>query len=154
MKALAKRVPVDHRTDIYSLGVTLYELLALEPAFNGRDRQELLRQNALEEARPLRRIRRSIPPELETIVGKAIPRVDAYERLSGAAIYPLDVLLPDMLYAATLRCPHAHALVKKVDLAKAGQMPGVRAVITGATPGCDVPWHGSRAGALSKLYRS
>lgn len=73
-QALAKRVPVDHRTDIYSLGVTLYELLALEPAFNGRDRQELLRQIALEEARPLRRVRRSIPQELETIVGKAMAK--------------------------------------------------------------------------------
>lgn len=73
-QALAKRVPVDHRTDIYSLGVTLYELLALEPAFNGRDRQELLRQIALEEARPLRRVRRNIPQELETIVGKAMAK--------------------------------------------------------------------------------
>jgi len=73
-QALAKRVPVDHRTDIYSLGVTLYELLALEPAYNGRDRQELLRQIALEEVRPLRRVRRSIPQELETIVGKAMSK--------------------------------------------------------------------------------
>jgi len=42
-QALAKRVVVDHRTDIYSLGLTLYELLALRPAFEGSDRQELLR---------------------------------------------------------------------------------------------------------------
>ena len=76
-----------------------------------------------------------------TIVGKAIPRVDAYERLSGAAIYPLDVLLPDMLYAATLRCPHAHALVKKVDLTKARQMPGVRAVLSDADPEARLPWY-------------
>jgi serine/threonine protein kinase len=37
-QALAKRVVVDHRTDIYSLGTTLYELLGLQPAFTGEDR--------------------------------------------------------------------------------------------------------------------
>ena len=37
-----------------------------------------------------------------------------------------------MLYAATLRCPHAHARVVKVDLAKAREMPGVRAVLSDA----------------------
>ena len=53
----AKRVVIDCRTDVYSLGMTLYELLALEPAFGGTDRQELLRQIAFEEPKALRRIR-------------------------------------------------------------------------------------------------
>jgi serine/threonine-protein kinase len=51
-QALAKRVPIDHRTDIYSLGVTLYELFTLEPAYNGKSREEVLRQIAFEEPRP------------------------------------------------------------------------------------------------------
>jgi tetratricopeptide (TPR) repeat protein len=82
-QALAKRVLVDHRTDVYSLGVTLYELLALEPAFNGRDRQEVLRQIAFEEPRPPRRLNSSIPAELETIVLKAIEKNPA-ERYATA----------------------------------------------------------------------
>jgi serine/threonine protein kinase/Flp pilus assembly protein TadD len=73
-QALARRVVIDHRTDVYSLGATLYELLTLEPAFRGGDRQELLRQIAFEEPTPPRRINKAIPAELETIVLKAMKK--------------------------------------------------------------------------------
>jgi eukaryotic-like serine/threonine-protein kinase len=76
-QALANRVMVDHRTDVYSLGATLYELLTLKPLFKGRDRQELLRQIAFEEPRPPRRVNGAIPEELETIVLKAIAKEPA-----------------------------------------------------------------------------
>jgi serine/threonine protein kinase len=73
-QALAQRAVIDHRTDVYSLGATLYELLTLRPVFAGRDRQELLRQIAQEEPRPPRRLERTIPAELETIVLKALEK--------------------------------------------------------------------------------
>jgi serine/threonine protein kinase len=73
-QALAKRVVVDHRTDIYSLGATLYELLVLEPAYGGKDREELLRQIAFEEPKRLRRLDKAIAPELETIVLTAMAK--------------------------------------------------------------------------------
>src|SRR6516165_5421109 len=73
-QALAQRVDVDHRTDIYSLGVTLYELLTLEPVFAGSDRRELLRQIAFEEPRRPRQVNKAVPRELETIVLKALEK--------------------------------------------------------------------------------
>jgi WD40 repeat protein/serine/threonine protein kinase len=73
-QALAKRVAVDARTDVYSLGVTLYELLTLEPAYNGKNREEVLRQIAFEEPRSPRRLNKAIPGELETIVLKAMAK--------------------------------------------------------------------------------
>jgi serine/threonine protein kinase len=73
-QALAKRVPIDHRTDVYSLGTTLYELLTLCPAFGSEDRQELLRQIAFDDPAKPRRLERAIPAELEIIVLKAMEK--------------------------------------------------------------------------------
>ena len=86
------------------------------------------------------------------VVGKPLPRVDAHERVSGTAVYTLDLQLPGMLHAAVLRCPHAHALVKKVDVSKAGTMPGVRAVLTDADPEARIPWHIVRNDPWSRLF--
>ncbi len=79
-QAAGRRVPVDHRTDVYSLGATLYELLTLQPIFPGQDRATLLHQIFHEEPRPPKQIDRTIPIELETIVLKAIAKspVDRY----------------------------------------------------------------------------
>ena len=71
-QALAKRGYLDHRTDIYSLGATLYELVTLRPAIDGQDRQEVLRKIAQDEPTPPRRLNPAIPRELETILLKAM----------------------------------------------------------------------------------
>jgi serine/threonine protein kinase len=73
-QALGRRGLVDHRSDIYSLGVTLYELLMLKPAIEGSDRQEILRRIAFEEPPGLRRHNPAVPRELETIVLKAMAK--------------------------------------------------------------------------------
>jgi eukaryotic-like serine/threonine-protein kinase len=73
-QALGKRLILDHRTDIYSIGSTLYELLTLHPVVDGRDRQEVLRRIAQDEPTPPRRIDRAIPRDLETIFLKSLAR--------------------------------------------------------------------------------
>jgi serine/threonine protein kinase len=73
-QAQASHGLVDHRTDVYSLGVTLYELLTLQSAVEGDDRARLLQKICLEEPVALRRIDKAIPAELETIVLKAIEK--------------------------------------------------------------------------------
>ena len=73
-QALARRGVVDQRTDIYALGATLYELLTLRPAFDGRDHQELLRQIALDEPVRPRRLNPAVHRDLETIVLKAMAK--------------------------------------------------------------------------------
>ncbi len=97
----------------------------------------------------------ALPPWGETrVIGKAIPRIDAYERVSGSAVYPRDIALPGMLHAAIVRCPHAHARVKKVDISGAEKMPGVRAIITGETPEAKIPWYPGNKGPMSWLFDS
>jgi serine/threonine protein kinase/Flp pilus assembly protein TadD len=76
-QALAKHGLVDHRTDVYSLAATLYELLTLRPVFGGNDREELLRQIAFEEPAPPRRLNKAVPAELEVVVLKALDKSPA-----------------------------------------------------------------------------
>jgi hypothetical protein len=73
-QASGRRVLLDHRTDVYSLGATMYELATLEPIFPGRNRQELLYQITHDEPRAPRSIEKSVPVELETIILKAVSK--------------------------------------------------------------------------------
>ncbi|QEL16266.1 serine/threonine protein kinase [Limnoglobus roseus] len=73
-QAMGKRGLVDHRTDVYSLGATLYELLTLRPVFDGKDRHALLHQIAFAEPPPPRAVDPTVPVELETIVLKAVAK--------------------------------------------------------------------------------
>jgi serine/threonine protein kinase/tetratricopeptide (TPR) repeat protein len=78
---------VDARTDVYSLGVTLYELLTLEHAYSGEDRHVVLRKLERDEPVPPRSLNPSVPVDLETIVLAAMSksREDRYQSAQALA---------------------------------------------------------------------
>jgi xanthine dehydrogenase molybdenum-binding subunit len=66
-------------------------------------------------------------------IGRSVARVDALEKVTGRAQYTADLRLPGMCYGVFLRSPHAHARITAIDTGEAERMPGVVAVITGAS---------------------
>src|SRR5262249_39756338 len=76
----------DARADIYALGLTLYELLALRPAYAEPDRTKLIHQVTQEEPPRLRRLNRHVPADLETIVHKAMAREPAQRYTTARAL--------------------------------------------------------------------
>jgi CO/xanthine dehydrogenase Mo-binding subunit len=70
-----------------------------------------------------------IPESDESIKRDMIPRQDAYERVSGKAVFTRDVYLPGMLYAKILISPYAHAKIVKMDTSQAEALMGVRDIV-------------------------
>ncbi len=80
----------DARSDVYSLGLTLYELLAFRPAFDEKERNRLIKQVTTAEPARLDRLNREAPRDLVTIVHKAIER-DRARRYPTAAELEADL---------------------------------------------------------------
>ncbi|MBI2987237.1 MAG: molybdopterin-dependent oxidoreductase [Deltaproteobacteria bacterium] len=66
-----------------------------------------------------------------SIIGRPVPKKDAWLKATGEAKYADDHSLPGMLYGKLLRSPHPHARILHIDTSKAERLPGVRAVATG-----------------------
>ena len=64
------------------------------------------------------------------VVGQSVERLDAKAKATGEAKFTVDYVLPGMVYAKYLRCPHAHARIVSVDISEAQKMPGIAAVVT------------------------
>jgi len=68
-------------------------------------------------------------------VGKNIFKVDAQDKVTGKAIYPDDIYFDDMLFIKIKRATHPHAYLRRIDISKAQELPGVVRIVTAA----DIP---------------
>jgi CO/xanthine dehydrogenase Mo-binding subunit len=73
------------------------------------------------------------------VIGKSLPRVDAFDRVTGKATYTDDIKLHNMLYGKVLGSPYAHAKILNIDKSRAEKLSGVKAIIT-AFDVPDVRW--------------
>ncbi len=89
-QTLAKRVAIDHRADIFALGVILYELLTLKRPFDGKNLQQIVYEICFKEPVPPQKRNPKVPRDLATICGKALEK-DPQNRYQTAAEFEADL---------------------------------------------------------------
>lgn len=80
------------------------------------------------------------------VIGARPIRHDGVDKVTGRALYGADVQLPGLLHGKVLRSPHAHARIRRIDVSRAAQLPGVKAIVTAA----DMPDVGEKIQALGE----
>jgi tetratricopeptide (TPR) repeat protein/tRNA A-37 threonylcarbamoyl transferase component Bud32 len=89
-QARRRKIPIDHRTDVYSLGATMYEAVAGRPPFRGKDHQDTLSQIIERDPAEPRKLNPRLPRDLETIILKCL-RKDAADRYGTAEALEQDL---------------------------------------------------------------
>lgn len=89
------------------------------------------------------------PMEKRKMIGKATKRLDGPMKSTGRAKYATDLNQKDLLHAALLTSPHAHARVVSVDTSAAEKIPGVTAVRVLSGPGTEIQWQGTEIAAVA-----
>jgi CO/xanthine dehydrogenase Mo-binding subunit len=70
-------------------------------------------------------------------IGQSVPRIDAKAKVKGEAVFASDMEMPGQAYMKMLMAHRAHAIVRRVDTAKAEALPGVLAVLTAQDVPCN-----------------
>jgi len=65
------------------------------------------------------------------VIGQSLPRVEGTGKVTGSCLYSADVIRPGALWAGFVRSPYPHAKVLNIDVSRARQLPGVKAIVTG-----------------------
>ena len=148
----AGRIPVDHRTDIYSLGATLYELLTLQPPFAAERRDQLLAQVLQKDPTPPRKVNGKVPADLDTICLKAMDK-DPERRYQTAGQMAEDLRRYVNRFAILARRAGPFAQLQKWAMrnpALAGALAGVL-VLVGVAAGLAYRSHLRERGHLQDL---
>jgi xanthine dehydrogenase YagR molybdenum-binding subunit len=88
-------------------------------------------------------------PENRRILGTRVTRLDGPAKSTGRAKYSYDINRPGMLHGRILRCPHARAVVKSIDISEAEKMPGVKAIHRIVKDGAELFFAGDEILALA-----
>ena len=125
-QALAKRVPIDHRTDVFSLGVVMYELLALRRPFGGESLDRLFYEISFKQPVRLRKVNPRVPRDLETICHRALEKSpdhrfaragDMAENLQRFLNHESILVRPPNLYVTAWRYALRHPVVASATAA-------------------------------------
>ena len=87
-----------------------------------------------------------------SVVGKAVPRLDGADKVTGRAKYTYDINLPHMLWLKILRSPYPHARVQSISTRRARALPGVQLVLTPQNVP-DIPFHNQQSKLLDTTMR-
>lgn len=88
-------------------------------------------------------------PENRRVIGTKVPRLDGPEKSTGKAKYSFDINRPGLLHAVMVRCPHAHAKIKKLDTSEAEKTPGFKALYLIAKEGQELFYAGDEILAIA-----
>ncbi len=88
-------------------------------------------------------------PTTRRLIGTKVKRLDGPDKATGGAKYSFDKNLQGMLHARILRCPHAHARIKRIEAAAAEKIGGFRAVFAIAKAGDELYFAGAEVIAVA-----